>query len=140
LLYLAFVVLSLILVSVMATTPRSTRRPRASFPYAQSDPTTPLAKYSERRPDLYSLSATHAFDWEAARGNRPPPFTSAVGYGSSESLRKKIGRAAVEDGVGDEGATPAKTTRKRIVRKKPWRQRCVAETNKANHVLRRYFL
>ncbi|KAG9091622.1 hypothetical protein FS749_016407 [Ceratobasidium sp. UAMH 11750] len=105
----------------MATTPRS-RRPRASLPYSQSDPTTPLAKYGERRPDLYSLSATHAFDWEAARGNRPPPLVSAVGNGGSESLRKKLGRAAVEDGVGGEGVPP-QAPRKRMVRKKPWRQR-----------------
>ncbi|KAG8770157.1 hypothetical protein FRC12_004474 [Ceratobasidium sp. 428] len=105
------------------TTPRSTRRPRASFPYAQSDPTTPLAKYSERRPDLYSLSATHAFDWEAARGNRPPPFVSAVGNGTSENLRKRVGRTAVEDGTGGDNATPSQAPRKRIVRRKPWRQR-----------------
>ncbi|KAG9126488.1 hypothetical protein FRC07_003234 [Ceratobasidium sp. 392] len=85
----------------------------------QSDPTTPLAKYSERRPDLYSLSATHAFDWEAARGNRPPPLVSAVGNGASDNLRKRVGRAAVEDG---DGGTPSQAPRKRHVRKKPWRQ------------------
>lgn len=110
----------------MSTTPRSIRRPRASLPYV-SDPTTPLAKYSERRPDLYSLSATHAFDWEAARGKRPPPYASAVGNGTSESLRKKLGRAAVEDPVGNGSLTPPKVARKRVVRKKPWRQRCVKQ-------------
>ncbi|CAE6424519.1 unnamed protein product [Rhizoctonia solani] len=108
----------------MSTTPRSTRRPRASFPYSGSDPTTPLAKYSERRPDLYSLSATHAFDWEAARGNRPPPYTSALGNGS-DSLRKKLARAAVDDGADGNPVSPTKTARKRVVRKKPWRQRIV---------------
>ncbi|KAF8607861.1 hypothetical protein BDV93DRAFT_282008 [Ceratobasidium sp. AG-I] len=97
----------------MSTTPRSVRRPRASLPYATSDPTTPLAKYSERRPDLYSLSATHAFDWEAARGKRPPPYASAVGNGSSETLRKKLGRAAVEDQTGTGALSPSKVARKR---------------------------
>ncbi|CAE6518195.1 unnamed protein product [Rhizoctonia solani] len=109
----------------MSTTPRSTRRPRSSFPYTGSDPTTPLAKYSERRPDLYSLSATHPFDWEAARGNRPPPYASALGNGSADSLRKKLARAAAEDEMGGSAISPTKTARKRVVRKKPWRQRIV---------------
>ncbi|CEL59689.1 hypothetical protein RSOLAG1IB_03622 [Rhizoctonia solani AG-1 IB] len=107
----------------MSITPRSTRRARPSFPYSGSDPTTPLAKYSERRPDLYSLSATHAFDWEAARGNRPPPLASAIGNGAPESLRKKLARAAAEDGMGGGATSPTKAARKRIVRKKSWRQR-----------------
>ncbi|KEP53489.1 putative transmembrane protein [Rhizoctonia solani 123E] len=107
----------------MNITPRSTRRPRPSFPYTDSNPTTPLAKYSERRPDLYSLSATHAFDWEAAKGNRPAPYTSALGNGSTDSLRKKLARAAAEDGMGGNAASPSKAGRKRVVRKKPWRQR-----------------
>ncbi|QRV87409.1 hypothetical protein RhiJN_15427 [Ceratobasidium sp. AG-Ba] len=106
----------------MATTPSSIRRPRASNPFAPSNPTTPLAKYSERRPDLYSLSATHAFDWDAARGKRPPPYVSAVGNTSSETLRKRVGRAAVEDGPDGEVATPSRAPKKRIVRKKPWKQ------------------
>ncbi|KAH7343652.1 hypothetical protein B0J17DRAFT_713817 [Rhizoctonia solani] len=109
----------------MSITPRSTRRPRPSFPYTGSDPTTPLAKYSERRPDLYSLSATHPFDWEAARGNRPAPYTSALGNGGNDSLRKKLARAAAEDGIGGGAASPSKIGKKRIVRKKPWRQRIV---------------
>ncbi|CAE6538459.1 unnamed protein product [Rhizoctonia solani] len=108
----------------MSITPRSTRRPRPSFPYTGPDPTTPLAKYSERRPDLYSLSATHPFDWEAAKGNRPAPYTSALGNGSSDSLRKKLARAAADDGMGGT-VSPNKTGRKRVVRKKPWRQRIV---------------
>ncbi|CCO32890.1 RNA-dependent RNA polymerase 2 Short=AtRDRP2 [Rhizoctonia solani AG-1 IB] len=94
-----------------------------AFSLVCSDPTTPLAKYSERRPDLYSLSATHAFDWEAARGNRPPPLASAIGNGAPESLRKKLARAAAEDGMGGGATSPTKAARKRIVRKKSWRQR-----------------
>ncbi|KAF8709476.1 AAA domain, partial [Rhizoctonia solani] len=108
----------------MNITPRSTRRPRQSIPYPGTGPTTPLAKYSERRPDLYSLSATHAFDWEAAKGNRPPPFTSALGSGAPDSLRKKLARAAVDDdGMGGTVTSPTKAARKRVVRKKSWRQR-----------------
>ncbi|KAF8760213.1 AAA domain [Rhizoctonia solani] len=115
---------SLCLEYKMNITPRSTRRPRQSIPYPGTGPTTPLAKYSERRPDLYSLSATHAFDWEAAKGNRPPPFTSALGSGAPDSLRKKLARAAADDdGMSGTVTSPTKAARKRVVRKKSWRQR-----------------
>lgn len=107
----------------MSATPRSTRRPRASIPYGMSDPTTPLAKYSERRPDLGSLSATYPFDWEAARGKRPPPYVSSLGTGGSETLRRKLARAAVEDTTIGGELSPVKVAKKRVVRKKPWRQR-----------------
>ncbi|CAE6445160.1 unnamed protein product [Rhizoctonia solani] len=50
---------------------------------------------------------------------------SGLGNGGNDSLRKKLARAAAEDGIGGGAVSPSKTGKKRIVRKKPWRQRIV---------------
>lgn len=59
-----------------------------------------------------SLSASTAFDWEAARSSRPPPY-------SSPAARRVRNLRQSDVGTGSPGpATPGGHRRERIVRKK----------------------